>query len=610
MSQPYLSQINIYPVKSTRQLSLSRTWVERQGLSQDRRLMLSKVAGGMVTARTYPQLLKVKTLLRADGLLLTYPGQSDLYLRYADFSRQPVTAEVWFDKFEAYHTTADADQWFSSILDEPVTLQYSGEQTNRTHSEIEQAPGFADGFPALLISEGSLQALNERSLRSNSMEQFRPNLVIANQEAFEEDGWKRVKIGEVVFEVVRPCERCILTTAEIDRDVFDERGEPLATLAKFRAGEQGGVFFGQNLAPLNEGMVQVGDVVEVLETQQKKTYPDNSRINFALTCVEREMVARDFCTFWFKKLEGGALPDYQPGQHLPIQLEIEGQSVARRYTLSSSPSHPERYGISVKRVEGGQVSNWLHDNFKPGSNLIAQHPDGIFHLGDERDKVLLLSGGSGVTPMLSILRYLADHKQVDDVVFYHQCSTREDIPSEQELNDIAEAFPGLTLHIALSQADDQWQGLKGRFAAEHLALISDLTARQVFVCGPNPFMDSAKALLLEHGLPPKQYHQEAFAVARPDVGESQDLYIFIGEQMIPATNQRTLLEHVETAGVNLPSSCRAGVCGTCKVTLVKGDAIQMDAPALSNEERQAGKVLACCCTPTSNVTVELDDTPE
>ena len=610
MSQPYLSQINIFPVKSTRQLSLSRTWVERQGLSQDRRLMLSKVAGGMVTARSYPQLLKVKTLLRADGLLLTYPGQADLHLRYADFTRQSVTTEVWHDKFEAYHTTADADQWFSDIINEPVTLQFSGELTNRTHPEIEQAPGFADGFPALLISEASLEALNERSLRNNSMEQFRPNLVIANREAFEEDGWKRVKIGEVVFEVVRPCERCIMTTAEIDRDVFDERNEPMATLAKFRAGEKGGVFFGQNLAPLNEGMVQVGDVVEVLETQEKQAYPDNSRINFALTCVEREMVARDFCTFWFEKPEGGALPDYQPGQHLPIQLEVEGQSVARRYTLASSPSRPDRYGISVKRVEGGQVSNWLHDHFKPGSSLIAQHPDGIFHLGDERTKILLLSGGSGVTPMLSILRYLADHKQIDDVVFYHQCSTREDIPCEYELNDIAEAFPGLTVHIALSQADDQWQGLKGRFAAEHLALIPQLAERQVFVCGPNPFMESAKALLLEHGLPPKQYYQEAFAVARPDVGEATALAIFMGEQMIQGSNQRTLLENIETAGVHLPSSCRAGVCGTCKVTVVKGDVIQMDAPALSDEERQAGKVLACCCTPTGHVVIECDDTTE
>ncbi|MEH6577031.1 MAG: hybrid-cluster NAD(P)-dependent oxidoreductase [Amphritea sp.] len=606
MSQPYLSQINIYPVKSTRGMSLSRSWIEKQGLSQDRRLMLSKVGGGMVTARTYPQLLKVKSVLLADGLRLTYPQQPDLHLRYSDFTHKAVSTEVWDDHFEAFHTTDEADLWFSSIIGEPVILQFSGEHPNRMHEDIQQAVGFVDEFPALLISEGSLQAVNERSQRNNHMEQFRPNLVIANQEAFEEDGWKRVKIGDVIFDVIKPCERCILTTAEIGQDRFHDLGEPLSTLAKFRAAVAGGVFFGQNSVPLNEGMVQIGDIVEVLETQEKQPYPDNGSINFTLKCVEREIIAQDFCTLWFEMSAGDALPDYLPGQHLPILLDIDGKSVSRRYTLSSSPSRLNRYAISVKRVSDGLASNWLHEHLQEGSTLIVQNPAGNFHLGKERDKILLLSGGSGVTPMLSILRYLADHKQINDVVFYHQCRTQADIPCYQELQSIAADFPTLTIHIALSQADGQWQGLRGRFSAEHAALIPQLTERQVFVCGPNPFMDSVKTQLLAQGLPPKNYHQEAFTATKPDVGESRDLYITLDDKSIPATNQRTLLEHAESAGIKLPNSCRAGVCGACKVTLTEGEYIQVEAPALSDEDRKAGKVLACCCTPMSDVVLSSE----
>lgn len=567
--------------------------------------MVARTDGVMVTARTHPQLLKVKSMLLADGLHLTYPQQPDLHLRYADFSRKPVPTAVWGNQFEALHTTEEADQWFSGIIDEPATLLFSGEHSNPMQDDIQQTGGFVDEFPALVISEGSLQALNECSQRRNNMEQFRPNLVIANQQAFEEDGWKRIKIGQVIFDVVMPCERCILTTAEIDQASFHELGEPLSTLAKFRTGESGGVFFGQNLKPLNEGMLQVGDPVEILETQRKQSYPDHRSTNLILKCVEREVIAQDFCTFWLENTEDNALPDYQPGQHLPIRLDIDGKSVTRYYTLSSSPLRPNRYCISVKRVSDGLASNWLHDHFQEGSTLVAQKPSGSFHLKQDRDKILLVSGGSGVTPMLSILRYLADHNQIKDVVFYHQCRTQADIPCYQELQGIAVDFPALTIHIALSQADSQWQGLRGRFSAAHAALIPQLAERRVFVCGPNPFMESVKAQLLEQGLPPENYHQEAFSAASLGVGEHRELTITIDGKSFAATNQRAVLEQAESAGLDLPNGCRAGVCGACKLTLSEGEVIQVETPALSGEERQAGKVLSCCCTPTSDVVLTM-----
>lgn len=118
----------------------------------------------------------------------------------------------------------------------------------------------------------------------------------------------------------------------------------------------------------------------MLETKPKEIYPDSGTQSLTLTCVEREEIARDFSTFWLEPAKQQALPTYQPGQHLPIQVEINGEYVARRYTLSSSPSRPGRFGISVKRVDDGRISNWLHDHFQVGDTLVAQQPDGSFHL--------------------------------------------------------------------------------------------------------------------------------------------------------------------------------------------------------------------------------------
>jgi len=581
-------------------MSVSRTWVNKQGLSQDRRLMVAKVDGSMVTARTYPQLLNVKTLLIGGGLQLTCPGQDSLMLAMKDFSLDTAATEVWDAEFEAFHTTKQADEWFSNIIGEPVFLLYAGQLPNRVHPQMQQAVAFVDEYPALLISQGSLNALNNRSQRLNTMEQFRPNLVIENMEEFEEDGWKRIKIGEVIFEVEKACERCILTTAEIGESKFHSLAEPLATLAQFRAKPEGGVFFGQNLKPLNDGVLQVGDVVEVLEVQSKEHYQDNSTINFSLTCVGRKAISKDFETFTFEHAAGEVLPPFLPGQFLPINLQIDGQSVSRCYTLSSSPNKAQ-YEISVKRVDKGVSSNWLHDHCVVGTHLVAQKPRGDFHLGEPQNKLLLLSAGSGITPMLSMVNYLSENKQLTDVVFYHQCSSQQDIPSLAQLESLKKSHPSLQLHIALTKPEEEWQGLTGRFGEQHLDIISKLNDRQVFVCGPQAFMESVKNQLIKNGLPPLQYHQEAFGATKMDVGEYKDVYIVMDDKEVPATNQNTLLEHLTNNGVKINNSCRAGVCGACKVILDEGEVVQATNSALTEQDKAAGIVLACCSTPITDV---------
>ena len=600
---PTLSQIHVYPVKSTAALTQSHAWVEKQGLAFDRRFMVASDEGAMITARKYPQMVKITATLTMTGLVLQYPNKTDLVLQYADFAMVDASATVWNDNFSAYTTTMIANQWFSDIIGHSVQLLFCGQQSNRVRSKIGHNVSFADGYPLLVISEASLAALNERSRDHHTMAQFRTNLVVSNTDAFAEDGWKRIRIGEVEFEIVKPCARCILTTVDPLTGEFNALKEPLKTMATFRADATGDVFFGQNLVALNEGMIRAGDVIEVLEKQPKQVYVDNAETKLLLTCVEREDIAADFTTFWFESHQQLPLPPYLPGQHLPLQLEINGEFIARYYTLSSSPSRPGRYAISVKRIDDGRISNWLHQYFQVGDVLAADKPGGDFHLGIHTDKLLLLSAGSGITPMLSMLRYLSDNDNIRDVVFYHQCSTEADIPSLQELHQLEKMHPSLDLRIVLSQPRRDWQGESGRLSLSHLAMISDLDQRQVFVCGPNAFMDTAKKLLLKMGVSPARYHQEAFGPLGGSSTPKQAVKLNIDGHIFNGNNQQTLLEQAETAGVELNYSCRAGFCGACKVTLTSGQVEQPDVPALLPQERQQGKILACCCIPKTDLKI-------
>ncbi|WP_375749772.1 MOSC N-terminal beta barrel domain-containing protein [Vibrio sp. HN007] len=604
MSETRLSQIHVYPVKSTKGISISSSWVEKQGLAFDRRFMLASSDGMMITSRTHPKLLLVQVSLMTDGLILSYPGKASVKIAYSELANNEVETTVWKDTFSAYSTTIDADRWFSEIIGEETQLLFTGKQSNRYREKLSQNVSFADGYPLLIISKQSLEELNRRCPEQQVMSQFRPNLVVDGAEPFIEDSWKKIKIGEVIFEVRKPCERCILTTVDPKTGKPSDSKEPLATLSTFRANESGGTFFGQNLVALNEGVINAGDAIEVLETKEKEQYVDKSLDKLKLTCVDIEEIAKGFVTYWLEPVHG-VLPPYLPGQHLPVEIHDGDELIARHYTLSSSPSRPGRYAISVKRVNGGRVSNWILDNIRVGDTLMADTPKGAFHLTEQyNNPLLLMSAGSGVTPMLSMLRYLADHNQMNDIVFYHQCSTVDDIPYRNELDALNSQFEGLKVIISLSQAHEEWDGLKGRIALSHIKHIPELESRQAFVCGPSGFMQKAKNLLIKLGLNESNYHQEMFGIeAGHTAQELKSVSLTVNGATFTGDNQTPLLLQAEKAGVTIINSCRAGFCGACTVTLESGEVNQPDVPALTDEDRIAGKVLACCCVPKTDIEV-------
>jgi uncharacterized protein YcbX len=286
MSSPMLSAIHIYPVKSIANIQLSSALVQNTGLAYDRRFIVTRPDGMFITARRYPKLTLVRSALGPDGISLTAPGMPLLELNYSQFTNDYKAARVWDDSFEGQNCGNQASQWFSKYLGAELELLFMGDNTERPlnhyHAQqTDQQPigdrvSFADTYPYLLISEASLQDLNRRLDQAVSMLHFRPNLVATGCEAYAEDSWQRIRVGEVEFEVAGPCGRCIFTTIDPESGEKDPLKQPLATLQNYRTGSDGEAHFGQHMRALNEGIIRQGDQLELLDHKQPEKYLDQS----------------------------------------------------------------------------------------------------------------------------------------------------------------------------------------------------------------------------------------------------------------------------------------------------------------------------------------------
>ncbi|QSX76970.1 MOSC domain-containing protein [Agrilutibacter solisilvae] len=262
-----LSGLYLYPIKSTAALAVREAAVEAQGLANDRRWMVVNPAGRFVTGRELARLTLVRARPVAEGLVLEAPGMPSLAVATPDNGR-PVDATVWDSTVAARGADPAADAWLSDFLLQPVRLVHMGPDSHRTIDEpqarADDTVSFADGYPLLLISQASLDGLNARLPQPVPMLRFRPNLVVGGADApHAEDHWRRVRVGEVEFDVVKTCTRCVFTTVDPQRGERDPGGEPLRTLASYRRSDKG-ITFGQNLIPRSAGTVRAGDPVEVL----------------------------------------------------------------------------------------------------------------------------------------------------------------------------------------------------------------------------------------------------------------------------------------------------------------------------------------------------------
>lgn len=275
----HLSRIFTHPVKSMRGIQFSHAQVTPSGLAFDRIFMLTDTHGKFITARQHPQLILFTPTLISNGVVITAPNNQSITVKFDDFTTNKQPTEVWGNHFTAHIAPDSVNDWFSLYFQHPVQLRWLGEALTRRIKRYPDIPlSFADGYPFLLVNEASFELLQERCPVPLELIQFRPNLVVDNVPAFAEDSWKTVKIGEVIFDVVKPCTRCVLTTVNPETGKTHPLEEPLASLQQFRSKENGDIDFGMNLIARNQGVIRANDKVDVLERKTPAIYR-NQQVN-------------------------------------------------------------------------------------------------------------------------------------------------------------------------------------------------------------------------------------------------------------------------------------------------------------------------------------------
>ncbi|MCG9729968.1 hybrid-cluster NAD(P)-dependent oxidoreductase [Shewanella sp. Isolate13] len=343
-----------------------------------------------------------------------------------------------------------------------------------------------------------------------------------------------------------------------------------------------------------------------------------------LVCVEKWSETHDVMSFRFQ----GTQPvkfHFKPGQFLTLLLEINGEKIARSYTISSSPSRPYSIVLTVKRIEGGKVSNYLADNLEVGHMVRALGPDGVFNLVDiQADKYLFLSAGCGITPMYSMSCWLTDTEIGPDISFVHSAKSDNDLIFESSLAQMAKRSEKFTLNYILEEPgeslNEYTDPLAGRLSGERLErLVPDYKTRTVFVCGPEPYMQAVKALLESLGFDMSQFHQESFGSFKGDSAEldaakeqatshttdTSGFMLSIGDRNRPLSAEQTLLDGIEAEGLPIIAACRSGVCGACKCKVVEGEVESSSQMALTPDEIAQGYVLACSTKLKSDTRLEL-----
>lgn len=265
MAQLKLTGIYIYPIKSAAGIALFTAQVGKRGFQYDRQWMVVDARGKFMTQRHFPRMALIKVQQLSEQLVIEAQNQKPLFISLVSNNSQRISVEVWGDICDAIPLGEDVANWFSEFLATSCQLVYLPEDALRPikspYQVNNEQVSFADAFPFLLISEASLADLNQRLDQPVPMNRFRPNLVVSGCDAFAEDDWQSIKIGSITFRVVKPCDRCIITTVDQTHGISGK--EPLQTLAKYRLWD-GKIWFGQNLIQEQLGTLKLGDVVEVI----------------------------------------------------------------------------------------------------------------------------------------------------------------------------------------------------------------------------------------------------------------------------------------------------------------------------------------------------------
>lgn len=298
--------------------------------------------------------------------------------------------------------------------------------------------------------------------------------------------------------------------------------------------------------------------------------------------------------------------DYKPGQYVGIGVHVDGRWHWRSYSLTSLPRHDHRLiSVTVKALPDGFLSGHLVDGLPPGTIVRLAAPAGDFNLPEPPpEKVLFITAGSGITPVIAMLRYLDRHAEMPDTAHVHSAPRPEDVLFADELADYAHRYPGSAepgvgpryrCHLQLTRT-------AGKFDPADLdRTFPDWRGRETWACGPAALLDAVEAFWSAHGLQ-EHLHTERFELSRADASTRGGTVEFATSgRSIAVDGATTLLEAGEAAGVRMPFGCRMGICQTCVVHLKQGDVVDLR----SGRRHCSGeRIQTCICVPAGDC--ELD----
>jgi ring-1,2-phenylacetyl-CoA epoxidase subunit PaaE len=322
---------------------------------------------------------------------------------------------------------------------------------------------------------------------------------------------------------------------------------------------------------------------------------------------------------------------FTQGQHLTLRNTVEGADERRSYSICSG-IHDGELRVGVRKVPGGRFSTWIHESLKPGDTIQVMAPEGRFFvpLDPKAERHYLgIAGGSGITPILSIMKtVLAAEPGSRFTLIYGNRKLRSTMFLE-ELEDLKNRYLSrLTLHLVFSQESTDLPLHSGRIGREKIGEFLDtlIDARQLdhaFVCGPHGVNDEAEAALLSAGVAPERIHIERFgipdptgtgrAVQAPQEGDAADAQVTVIRDGVSKVidfhdYQGNILDAAAAAGLEVPFSCKSGVCCTCRAKLLEGEVRMARNFALEKHEVAAGFVLTCQSHPlTQRVVLSFDE---
>ncbi|MFT6845377.1 MAG: ring-1,2-phenylacetyl-CoA epoxidase subunit PaaE [Flavobacteriales bacterium] len=312
--------------------------------------------------------------------------------------------------------------------------------------------------------------------------------------------------------------------------------------------------------------------------------------------------------------------EFKAGQYLTVKTHIDGKAVQRSYSISSSPSQTDELTIAVKKVTGGLMSSHLVDNGNSLGSIESMIPMGMFHLNEEHTKnhLLLISAGSGITPMLSIIKNELEQSPNRTITLIYGNRSEQEIIYKNKLQRLSDANENFNLIHVLEASSDltEYTGMPTRDMLTHIIDEHNIDLKQSIacICGPLPMMQAAEQLLKDRGVDKSDILVEYFQapVAESTIGSGKigaNIHVILDgtKTDIEMDTDKFILDAVLDAGIDAPYSCMGGICASCKAKKIKGEVIMENAYGISDDAIADGYILTCCSKPISDdVVIDYD----